>query len=152
MHDSLSRFTENFAAFLYGLEMNAFVVDWAEQPLLESWKRKMAMQTQKVADETFGEGDGTVVSDTTMFTTVGTPKRRGSVGGDGGRGAIRGGRVGMGGRGTGAQRSTSIPARSGVGAGRRRGGAGAGVGVGSRGGGSVGRGRGRGAVAGGGVR
>jgi DASH complex subunit DAM1 len=30
MHESLSRFGESFAAFLYGLNMNAFVVDFPE--------------------------------------------------------------------------------------------------------------------------
>lgn len=30
MHESLSRFNESFAAFLYGLNMNAFCVDFPE--------------------------------------------------------------------------------------------------------------------------
>lgn len=30
MQESLSRFSENFAAFLYGLNMNAFCVDFPE--------------------------------------------------------------------------------------------------------------------------
>jgi DASH complex subunit DAM1 len=30
MHESLGRFAENFASFLYGLNMNAFVVDFPE--------------------------------------------------------------------------------------------------------------------------
>lgn len=30
MHESLSRFGESFASFLYGLNMNAFVVDFPE--------------------------------------------------------------------------------------------------------------------------
>lgn len=30
MHESLSRFSESFAAFLYGLNMNAFCVDFPE--------------------------------------------------------------------------------------------------------------------------
>lgn len=30
MHESLARFSENFAAFLYGLNMNAFCVDFPE--------------------------------------------------------------------------------------------------------------------------
>lgn len=117
----------------------------------------MAMQMQKVGgDGTVlgeGEGDSSLVSDTTFATgLVGTPKRRGggAVGEDGRGGfGVRGGRGG--GRGMGAQRSSSIPARRGVGAGR--GGRGtAGAGAGARGGGLVSRGRGRGAGAGGGVR
>jgi DASH complex subunit DAM1 len=30
MHESLARFSESFAAFLYGLNMNAFCVDFPE--------------------------------------------------------------------------------------------------------------------------
>lgn len=30
MHESLARFTESFASFLYGLNMNAFCVDFSE--------------------------------------------------------------------------------------------------------------------------
>jgi DASH complex subunit DAM1 len=30
MHESLSRFNESFASFLYGLNMNAFCVDFSE--------------------------------------------------------------------------------------------------------------------------
>lgn len=30
MHDSLSRFSESFASFLYGLNMNAFCMDFTE--------------------------------------------------------------------------------------------------------------------------
>ncbi|KIW69092.1 hypothetical protein PV04_04987 [Phialophora macrospora] len=39
MHESLSRFGESFASFLYGLNMNAFVVDFPEAPIPESIKR-----------------------------------------------------------------------------------------------------------------
>jgi DASH complex subunit DAM1 len=38
MTESLSRFQESFAAFLYGLGMNAFCVDWMEMPVAESWR------------------------------------------------------------------------------------------------------------------
>ena len=37
MHESVKRFGESFAAFLYGLEVNAFCVDFVEAPLRESW-------------------------------------------------------------------------------------------------------------------
>jgi DASH complex subunit DAM1 len=33
MHESLARFSESFASFLYGLNMNAFCVDFPEVPL-----------------------------------------------------------------------------------------------------------------------
>ncbi|KAL8675421.1 MAG: hypothetical protein Q9168_000252 [Polycauliona sp. 1 TL-2023] len=39
MHESLSRFNENFASFLYGLNMNAFCVDFPEAPIPESFRR-----------------------------------------------------------------------------------------------------------------
>ncbi|KAL8869374.1 MAG: hypothetical protein Q9174_004318 [Haloplaca sp. 1 TL-2023] len=38
MHESLSRFNENFASFLYGLNMNAFCVDFPEAPISESFR------------------------------------------------------------------------------------------------------------------
>lgn len=39
MHESLSRFSESFASFLYGLNMNAFCVDYPEGPIAESFKK-----------------------------------------------------------------------------------------------------------------
>ncbi|EGS22237.1 uncharacterized protein CTHT_0017540 [Thermochaetoides thermophila DSM 1495] len=39
MHESLARFSESFASFLYGLNMNAFCVDFPEGPITESFKR-----------------------------------------------------------------------------------------------------------------
>ena len=39
MHESLSRFNESFAAFLYGMNMNAFCVDFPEAPIAESFRR-----------------------------------------------------------------------------------------------------------------
>jgi DASH complex subunit DAM1 len=37
MHESLSRFTESFASFLYGLNMNAFCVDFPEVFILSAF-------------------------------------------------------------------------------------------------------------------
>lgn len=37
MHESLSRFSESFASFLYGLNMNAFCVDFPEVRIL-TWR------------------------------------------------------------------------------------------------------------------
>ena len=42
LHESLARFGENFAAFLYGLNMNAFCVDFPEGPTEESFRRAAA--------------------------------------------------------------------------------------------------------------
>jgi DASH complex subunit DAM1 len=37
MHESLARFSESFASFLYGLNMNAFCVDFPEVRLIGKW-------------------------------------------------------------------------------------------------------------------
>ena len=42
MHESLSRFNESFASFLYGMNMNAFCVDFPEvcvcSPTEKRWR------------------------------------------------------------------------------------------------------------------
>lgn len=132
MHESLSRFSENFAAFLYGLEINAFVVDWPEAPAPESfrrWRRKQDMgvendatilaratagnttvlSTAPAAGAARSELDSTMISDTTFASThlAATPRRR-TLGQD----------IGAGGNVRGAKRS-GIPGRSGSTAGTR---------------------------------
>ncbi|RMJ27721.1 hypothetical protein PHISP_01435 [Aspergillus sp. HF37] len=47
MHESLSRFSESFASFLYGLNMNAFCVDFPEAPIPESFRRAKQLEVQK---------------------------------------------------------------------------------------------------------
>ncbi|KAJ2897838.1 hypothetical protein MKZ38_004351 [Zalerion maritima] len=54
MHESLKRFGESFAAFLYGLEVNAFCVDFPEAPVRESWG--MAKMREEL--EMTGQGRG----------------------------------------------------------------------------------------------
>ncbi|KAI4861243.1 DASH complex subunit Dam1-domain-containing protein [Hypoxylon rubiginosum] len=49
MHESLARFSESFASFLYGLNMNAFCVDFPEGPIAESFRR--AKLNEKVNEE-----------------------------------------------------------------------------------------------------
>lgn len=39
LHESVARFNECFASFLYGLNVNAFCVDFPEAPVAESFKR-----------------------------------------------------------------------------------------------------------------
>ncbi|KAH5986542.1 hypothetical protein HBI82_212930 [Parastagonospora nodorum] len=39
MHESLARFSESFAGFLYGMNMNVFCVDFPEAPVADSFKR-----------------------------------------------------------------------------------------------------------------
>ena len=84
MHESLARFSDNFAAFLYGLEMNAFVVDWPEQPLAESvarWKaRQRAGGVGAEADTTMGVGGGLNASASASANAARTPTKRRSYG------------------------------------------------------------------------
>ncbi|KAK4160133.1 DASH complex subunit DAM1 [Cladorrhinum sp. PSN259] len=47
MHESLARFSESFASFLYGLNMNAFCVDFPEGPMAESFKRMKAKEEEE---------------------------------------------------------------------------------------------------------
>ncbi|KAB2580870.1 DASH complex subunit Dam1 [Lasiodiplodia theobromae] len=49
MHESLARFSESFAAFLYGLNMNAFCVDFPEAPLPESFQRQRLQEQAREA-------------------------------------------------------------------------------------------------------
>ena len=60
MHESLARFSESFASFLYGLNMNAFCVDFPEGPVPESFKRSRAQEEPAgdSRDKTSGEMDG----------------------------------------------------------------------------------------------
>lgn len=39
LNDSISRFNENFGAFLYGMNMTAFCVDFPEAPIQQSYAR-----------------------------------------------------------------------------------------------------------------
>lgn len=55
MHESLARFSEDFASFLYGLNMNAFCVDFPEGPLTESFKR---MKEKEEREAAAGGGQG----------------------------------------------------------------------------------------------
>ena len=86
MHESLARFGESFAAFLYGLNMNAFVVDFPEAPVVESVRRWQKREARKGA----GEGDTTIMGrgagvgdettlgtgDTSFASMKATPRRK----------------------------------------------------------------------------
>ena len=73
MHESLGRFGESFASFLYGLNMNAFVVDFPEAPMTDSIKRFQKQQRQREAYDTSTSLQGGMASksdaDTTFMTT-----------------------------------------------------------------------------------
>ena len=45
LHESIARFNENFASFLYGLNMSAFCVDFPEAPSAESFRRAREQQS-----------------------------------------------------------------------------------------------------------
>ncbi|CUS10392.1 unnamed protein product [Tuber aestivum] len=121
MHDSLSRFSESFASFLYGLNMNAFCVDFTEAPIQESFKRAReheatlgrsaggggsqygGWRTDYDAETTFLTNDQSFVHEPApprAPTPTKTPARRWAS-----RGSTRGGR---GGRGSGIARGRGV--------------------------------------------
>jgi DASH complex subunit DAM1 len=72
MHESLARFSESFASFLYGLNMNAFCVDFPEGPMTESFKRmKLKEQEQQQQDATriSERTTGDIDTEATFMTT-----------------------------------------------------------------------------------
>ncbi|KAJ4355110.1 DASH complex subunit dam1, partial [Neurospora sp. IMI 360204] len=72
MHESLARFSEDFASFLYGLNMNAFCVDFPEGPLTESFKRMREKEEREVAA---GGGAGSGQQGQNMETAATTVKQ-----------------------------------------------------------------------------
>ncbi|KAK6363066.1 DASH complex subunit dam1 [Orbilia blumenaviensis] len=40
IHENINKFNENFSAMIYGMEMNAFCVDFPEAPIAQSFKRE----------------------------------------------------------------------------------------------------------------
>ncbi|KAK5662601.1 hypothetical protein OQA88_8515 [Cercophora sp. LCS_1] len=75
MHESLSRFSESFASFMYGLNMNAFCVDFPESPLPESFRRVRQQESAstEVAGKAPGEPDGEMTFMTTDTSFVENP-------------------------------------------------------------------------------
>ncbi|TGJ79307.1 hypothetical protein E0Z10_g9449 [Xylaria hypoxylon] len=67
MHESLARFGESFASFLYGLNMNAFCVDFPEGPIAESFRRAKQTEEQPVRSRSTERGE--VDGETTFMTT-----------------------------------------------------------------------------------
>ncbi|KAJ5174353.1 uncharacterized protein N7482_000230 [Penicillium canariense] len=69
MHESLTRFSESFASFLYGMNMNAFCVDFPEAPMADSFKRAKQAAAQKGMERTscsiwlgFSDGGGSLIA------------------------------------------------------------------------------------------
>ncbi|KAI0474253.1 DASH complex subunit Dam1-domain-containing protein [Xylaria cf. heliscus] len=75
MHESLARFGESFASFLYGLNMNAFCVDFPEGPIPESFRRARHNEEQptRARSTERGEMDGETTFMTTDMSFVETP-------------------------------------------------------------------------------
>ncbi|KAJ5898779.1 DASH complex subunit dam1 [Penicillium taxi] len=89
MHESLTRFSESFASFLYGMNMNAFCVDFPEAPIPDSFRRAQQAEEQKEAEiEPTRPDDGEMTfltTDTTFVehppSTVSKPSRYATRGG-----------------------------------------------------------------------
>lgn len=58
MHESLARFGESFAAFLYGLNVRAFCVDFPEAPVAESFERWRGKMDNSGIGGAAGSGEG----------------------------------------------------------------------------------------------
>ncbi|KAJ5779764.1 hypothetical protein N7457_007484 [Penicillium paradoxum] len=75
MHESLTRFSESFASFLYGLNMNAFCVDFPEAPIADSFRKSKQDEEEKEAESepTRPVDDGEMTFMTTDTTFVENP-------------------------------------------------------------------------------
>ncbi|KAF4892462.1 DASH complex subunit DAM1 [Colletotrichum viniferum] len=78
MHESLARFSESFASFLYGLNMNAFCVDYPEGPITESFRRARQQEesgahSAPTRTDTGPENDGEMTFMTTDVSFVDNP-------------------------------------------------------------------------------
>ncbi|KAE8450041.1 hypothetical protein EG329_007180 [Mollisiaceae sp. DMI_Dod_QoI] len=69
MHESLARFSENFASFLYGLNMNAFCVDFPEAPIPDSFRRAREQEDQHGRSTSAERFHGEIDGETTFLTT-----------------------------------------------------------------------------------
>ncbi|KAF3907196.1 hypothetical protein ABW21_db0209188 [Orbilia brochopaga] len=135
IHENINKFNENFSAMMYGMEMNAFCVDFPEAPIPESFKREeeaareaerfAAMQPplrseHEAAETTFMTNDTFVEQPVTPAArNPKTPMRRGQSTGRGGApGTSRGGSTGRGGTGGSASSRGSRGGGSGIARGR----------------------------------
>ncbi|KYK56663.1 DASH complex component Dam1 [Drechmeria coniospora] len=78
IHESLARFGESFASFLYGLNMNAFCVDFPEGPVAESFRRdRLSDEAQhNTATRSDSEAEATfMTTDTSFVDTPPAPTR-----------------------------------------------------------------------------
>lgn len=84
MQDYLATFNESFASFLYGLNMNAFCVDFPEAPSTESFRRAVARRTEQTSPEkpAWQDDDHTFLTNETSFVEQPPPQptaRGGSI-------------------------------------------------------------------------
>jgi len=68
MHESLARFSEDFASFLYGLNMNAFCVDFPEGPIADSFRRVKENEGEAATSRPSSE-PGDMDAESTFMTT-----------------------------------------------------------------------------------
>ncbi|KXJ90640.1 DASH complex subunit Dam1-domain-containing protein [Microdochium bolleyi] len=68
MHESLARFSEDFASFLYGLNMNAFCVDFPEGPIADSFRRARDYEAEAGSSRPASER-GDIDAESTFMTT-----------------------------------------------------------------------------------
>ncbi|EPS44607.1 hypothetical protein H072_1396 [Dactylellina haptotyla CBS 200.50] len=108
IHENINKFNENFSAMMYGMEMNAFCVDFPEAPIQDSFRREeeAAREAERLApllptprsenvhdaETTFMTNDTFVEQPVTPAASRNpkTPMRRGQSG-RGGSGTTRGG-------------------------------------------------------------
>lgn len=105
VHESLAGFTESFSAFLHGIKMNAWCVEFSEAPEAEHFKRdrsadveqqqqkQQQQQEQEEEEEVNKENDETYMTDTHSFiaqpTTILKNSRVSGINGGGGGGIPR---------------------------------------------------------------
>ncbi|KEQ82742.1 hypothetical protein M438DRAFT_375796 [Aureobasidium pullulans EXF-150] len=68
LHESLNRFNECFGAFLYGMNMSAFCVDFPEAPGIESFRRAAEAARNQA------QQDSAITTDTSFVENPPTPK------------------------------------------------------------------------------
>jgi DASH complex subunit DAM1 len=71
VHENLSRFSESFSAFLYGIKMNAWCVEFSEAPSGESFQRdRTTVDERPKQEETTNTTEETKEADAdTTYTT-----------------------------------------------------------------------------------
>ncbi|KAH7395698.1 DASH complex subunit Dam1-domain-containing protein [Cadophora sp. MPI-SDFR-AT-0126] len=69
LQESLSRFNNNFSSFLYGLNMNAFCVDFPEAPIPDSFHRAREQEDKLGRSTSSDRFHGEIDGETTFLTT-----------------------------------------------------------------------------------